>query len=60
MMNPIPVALQSFFRNVGKELSYLANTGDEVNAIFSESNRLTSSGVQPMDGILFLVYRIYN
>ena len=55
MMNPIPAALQFVFKNIGKELLHLANTGDEVNTTLGESNRSISSGVQAMNGIFFPV-----
>ena len=54
-MNPIPAALQFVFKNIGKELLHLTNTGDEVNTTLGESNRSISSGVQAMNGIFFPV-----
>lgn len=60
MIKPIPIALQSVFKNVGNELSYRASTGDEVIATFSDSKRSINSGIHIVGYIDFLVYLRYN
>jgi hypothetical protein len=56
----MPKELQSVFRKIGLELSYLESKGSEVRSLFRDWKRRCKSGVQASRGIGLCKHFVYN